>query len=110
MTTATRALKEGIRDLAHDLGVSALGGKGATSRKTPNEILDRCQRFVVDPLPLLYASRGAAKVDCAALQDGYQLDHPVFFCPLAANGAWCHTLKSCRASRPAEPPTRDAAR
>jgi hypothetical protein len=76
-TTATGALKEGIRNIEHDLGVTAgrnsdphsqhwldgprlrtvLGGKGATSRKTPNEILDRCERLAVDPGPLLYASR-----------------------------------------------------
>lgn len=49
------------------------GDKGATSRKTPHEILDRCKRLAVDPGPLLYASRMAAKVDRAALQDGYQL-------------------------------------
>ena len=75
----TGALKEGIRDIEHDLGVYALGGKGATSRKTPTEILDRCERLAVDPGPLVYASRMAAKVDSAALQDGYQLYHHSFF-------------------------------
>jgi hypothetical protein len=63
----------------HDLGFYALGGKGATSRKTPHEILDRCERSAVDPGPLLYASRLAAKVDSSALQDGYQLYHHAFF-------------------------------
>jgi len=53
--------------------------KGATSRKTPTEILDRCERLAVDPEPLLYASRMAAKVDSDALQDGYQLHDHVFF-------------------------------
>ncbi len=74
-TTVTGALKEGLRDLERDLGLFALGGKGATSRKTPHEILDRCERLAVDPRPLLHASRMAAKVDNAALQDGYQLYH-----------------------------------
>jgi hypothetical protein len=86
-TTSTGALKEGIRDLEHDLGVYALGGKGATSRKTPTEILDRCERLAVDPRPLLYASRMAAKVDSAALQDGYQLYHHSFF--FSGSGHWC---------------------
>lgn len=78
-TTSTGALKEGIRDIEHDLGVYALGGKEATSRKTPTEILDRCKRLAVDPGPLLNASRLAAKVVGVVLQDGYQLDHHSFF-------------------------------
>src|ERR687895_365944 len=41
-TTVTGALKEGIRGLEHDLGVFAQGGKGAASRKTPSEIVNRC--------------------------------------------------------------------
>jgi hypothetical protein len=86
-TTSTGALKEGIRGLETDLGVYALGGKGATSRKTPTEILDRCERLAVDPAPLLYASRMAAKVDSAALQDGYQLYHHSFF--FSADSQWC---------------------
>jgi uncharacterized protein len=86
-TTVTGALKEGLRDVAHDLGVFAQGGKGLTSRKTPTEILDRCERLAVDPGPLLYASRMTAKVDNAAVQDGYQLYHHAFFFTRA--GHWC---------------------
>src|SRR5262249_36858693 len=37
--------------------------------------------------PLVYASRTAAKVDSAAVQDGYQLYHHVFF--FTAGGDWC---------------------
>src|SRR5437588_331102 len=37
--------------------------------------------------PLVYASRTAAKVDSAAVQDGYQLYHHVFF--FTAAGEWC---------------------
>ena len=85
-TTVTGALKEGLRGVEHDLGVFALGGKGATSRKTPTEILDRCERLAVDPRPLLYASRMTAKVDNAAVQDGYQLYHHAFF--FTAAGDW----------------------
>ena len=65
----------------------AQGGKGATSRKTPTEILDRCERLAVEPRPLLYASRMAAKVDSAAVQDGYQLCHHAFF--FTRRGHWC---------------------
>ena len=86
-TTVTGALKEGLRAIEHELGVFAQGGKGATSRKTPTEILDRCERLAVEPGPLLYASRMAAKVDSAAVQDGYQLYHHAFFFTRA--GHWC---------------------
>ena len=78
-TTVTGALKEGIKGLEHDLGLYAQGGKGMTSRKTPGEIVERCDQLSIDPTPLVYASRMAAKVDSAAVQDGYQLYHHTFF-------------------------------
>jgi uncharacterized protein len=78
-TTVTGALKEGIKGLEHELGFYAQGGKGLTSRKTPGEIAGRCDDLSIDPKPLVYASRMAAKVDSAAVQDGYQLYHHAFF-------------------------------
>jgi uncharacterized protein len=86
-TTVTGALKEGIRGLEGDLGFHAGGGKGAVSRKTPAEITQACERLSVDPRPLVYASRMSAKVDSAAVQDGYQLYHHAFF--FTPSGAWC---------------------
>jgi uncharacterized protein len=86
-TTVTGALKEGLKGLERELGVFAQGGKGATSRKTPAEITARCDRLSIDPQPLVYASRTAAKVDSAAVQDGYQLYHHAFF--FTANRDWC---------------------
>jgi len=86
-TTATGALKEGLRGIEHELGVYSQGGKGATSRKTPAEIRDRCERLAIDSGPFIYASRMAAKVDSAAVQDGYQLYHHAFF--FSAAGHWC---------------------
>jgi uncharacterized protein len=78
-TTVTGALKEGIKGMEHELGFYAQGGKGLTSRKTPGEILKRCEELSLDAAPLVYASRMAAKVDSAAVQDGYQLYHHTFF-------------------------------
>ena len=72
-TTVTGALKERLRGIEHELGVYSQGGKGASLRKTPAEIRDRCERLAIDSAPLIYASRMAAKVDSAAVQDGYQL-------------------------------------
>jgi uncharacterized protein len=86
-TTVTGAVKEGLRGIQHELGVFAGGGKGAASRKTPAEIEHACERLSLDARPLVYASRMSAKVDSAAVQDGYQLYHHAFF--FTASGGWC---------------------
>ncbi len=46
-----------------------------------------CEALGNDPAPLVYASRTAAKVDSAAVQDGYQLYHHAFF--FTADSNWC---------------------
>jgi hypothetical protein len=86
-TTVTGAVKEGLRGIERELGVFAGGGKGAASRKTPAEIHEHCERLSIDARPLVYASRMSAKVDSAAVQDGYQLYHHAFFFTRA--GQWC---------------------
>jgi len=86
-TTVCGAVKEGLKDIDRELGFFAAGGKGKTSRKAPAEIAGWCERLGRDPRPLVYASRTAAKVDSAAVQDGYQLYHHVFF--FTAAGDWC---------------------
>jgi uncharacterized protein len=86
-TTVTGAVKEGIKGLEGDLRLHAGGGKGAVSRKTPSEIVAACERIGLDAAPLVYASRMSAKVDSAAVQDGYQLYHHAFF--FTADGGWC---------------------
>src|ERR1044072_7357381 len=74
-TTVCGALKEGLKDINKDIGLFVCGGKGGTSRKTPLEIAEFCERrlFKEDPEKLIYASKMSAKVDSAALQDGYEL-------------------------------------
>ena len=74
----TGALKEGLLGIEHELGVYSQGGKDATSRKAPVEIRERCDRLCIDSGPLLHPSRTTAKVDSAAVQDGYQLYHHAF--------------------------------
>ena len=86
-TTVCGALKEGIRGQEHDLGLFIAGGKGATSRQTPVEIGNYAPYLSVDPQPLVYASRMAAKVDSVAVQDGYTLYHHVFV--FTREGEWC---------------------
>jgi uncharacterized protein len=89
VTTVTcGALKEAYRRLGPDLGIVAAGGKGGTSRKTPQEIADASDRLaIVGGERLIYASRMSAKVDSAAVQDGFALYHHSFF--FAPDGAWC---------------------
>jgi len=83
-TTTTGALKEALRDLR--VGVYAAGGKGGTSRKTPEMIEKIAAQVGLDPDPLVHTSRLVAKVDSAALQDGYALYHHVIF--FANRGSW----------------------
>ena len=85
-TTVCAALKEGIRGLEEELGLFIAGGKGRHSRKTPDQIDAYCQRLSLPGDKLVYASRMSAKVDSAALQDGYQIYHHTFF--FAARGRW----------------------
>jgi len=88
-TILTAALKEAIRHEEKDLGLFICGGKGKTSRKTPDEILGWAETL---SLPdgsgsnLVYNSRMAAKVDNSLIQDGYQIYHHAFF--FSRNGAW----------------------
>src|SRR5919202_2247824 len=85
-TTVCGAVKEGLRGVDRELGLFAAGGKGGTSRKTPAQIVEACERLGRDADPLVYASKTAAKVDNAAVQDGYQLYHHAFF--FTPQGDW----------------------
>ncbi len=89
VTTVTcGALKEAAKLYGNDLGILVAGGKGATSRKTPAEIIAAADRLGLSHGDrLVYASKMSAKVDSAAVQDGYQLyQHNMFFTP---SGQWC---------------------
>lgn len=85
-TTVCAALKEGLRGLEHDLGLVVAGGKGAASRRTPEELREAGCRWGLDADRLVYASRLSAKVDSNALQDGYRLYHHTFVATL--RGQW----------------------
>jgi hypothetical protein len=85
-TTLCGAIKEGIKGLEKDLGLFIAGGKGKTSRQTPTELEKWGELISINPAPLVYASRMSAKVDSAAVQDGYQLYHHSFF--FTSHGSW----------------------
>src|SRR5438046_898024 len=72
-TILTAALKEAIRGQERDLGIFICGGKGATSRKTPDEIRGWGERLALatpHAENLVYNSKMSAKVDSALVQDG----------------------------------------
>ncbi len=85
-TTTCAALKEGLRGLDRDAGIVVAGGKGKTSRRAPSEIEQGCEAFGIDGEPLVRASKLAAKVDSAAVQDGYEVYQHTFV--LTAGGSW----------------------
>ena len=85
-TTVCGALKQGLKDRQHELGLIVAGGKGRTSRQTPAELTSAGDWLGLDPAPFVQASRLAAKVDNNALQDGYQIYHHVFL--LDRDGHW----------------------
>ena len=85
-TTVCAALKEGTRGLEDELGLYIAGGKGKTSRQTPAQIAAFAGSLSGSHLPLVRASRMAAKVDSCLLQDGYQLYHHTFV--FTARGSW----------------------
>lgn len=87
-TTVCGALKEGLRGCERELGLFIAGGKGKTSRKTPQDIINYADKYglAVRPEKLVYASKMSAKVDNTAVQDGYQLYHHTFI--FTIKGDW----------------------
>jgi len=86
-TTLTGALKEALRP--DELGIAVCGGKGKASKLAPLEIQGLADVFSFTTQrtdELKYASRMAAKVDNACVQDGYQLYHHAFI--VAESGDW----------------------
>lgn len=72
-TSVLGALKRGLRPVQAELGLYVCGGRGKESRQTPSELLHVGERTGLDGDELGRASRLVAKVDSAAIQDGFQL-------------------------------------
>ncbi|TIP28011.1 MAG: DUF763 domain-containing protein [Mesorhizobium sp.] len=72
-TSVIGALKRGLAPLSGELGIHVCGGRGAHSRKTPHELAVIGERVGFDGTGLATASRLVAKVDSAAVQDGFDL-------------------------------------
>jgi len=88
-TILTAALKEAIRGREKQLGIFICGGKGKTSRKTPDQIEEWADKLSLPDNSvnnLVYNSRMSAKVDSSLVQDGFQIYHHSFF--FSRKGSW----------------------
>jgi uncharacterized protein len=85
-TSVIGALKRGLGPLQDELGIHVCGGRGQHSRKTPDELLALGERIGFDGAKLTRASRLVAKVDSAAVQDGFDLYLHGFF--VTDDGKW----------------------
>jgi uncharacterized protein len=72
-TSVIGALKRGLAPLAGELGIHVCGGRGRHSRQTPQELIAAGECSGFDGEDLARASRLVAKVDSAAVQDGFDL-------------------------------------
>lgn len=85
-TSVLGALKRGLTPLSRELGLHVCGGRGSHSRQTPLELERIGARVGFDGHALAKASRLVAKVDSAAVQDGFDLYLHGFF--VTDDGQW----------------------
>jgi hypothetical protein len=85
-TSVIGALKRGLAPLQSELGIYVCGGRGKHSRRTPEELEVLSARLGFDGKALIRASRLVAKVDSAAVQDGFDLYLHGFF--VTDDGKW----------------------
>jgi hypothetical protein len=85
-TSVIGALKRGLNPLSKELGIHVCGGRGSHSRRTPDELLSVGERVGLDGEALARESRLVAKVDSAAVQDGFDLYLHGFV--VAEDGKW----------------------
>ncbi len=86
-TSVLGALKRGLAPLGDELGIYVCGGRGRHSRRTPDELQTVGERTGLDADALARSSRLVAKVDGAAVQDGYELYLHGFV--VSREGRWC---------------------
>ncbi|RZM26580.1 MAG: DUF763 domain-containing protein [Pedobacter sp.] len=72
-TSVMGALKRAINPHARELGLYICGGKGKSSRNTPEELLRYSDKTGLNGGELVRCSKLSAKVDNTAVQDGFQL-------------------------------------
>jgi uncharacterized protein len=72
-TTVLGALKRGLAPVSRELGLHVCGGRGAQSHATPGDLVALGEAIGFDGAALARTSRLVAKVDSAAVQDGFAL-------------------------------------
>jgi uncharacterized protein len=85
-TSVIGALRQGLQSVGPELGLYVCGGKGKYSRQTPQQLRAIAERVSLDGEALGRTSRLVAKVDSAAVQDGFDLYLHGFI--LAEDGKW----------------------
>ncbi len=86
-TSVVGALKRGLAPIQRELGIYVCGGKGRKARQTPAELAVVGDSTGMDAHALATSSRLVAKIDAAAVQDGFDLYLHAFFVSL--DGGWC---------------------
>src|SRR5690606_8303765 len=86
-TSVIGALKRGLDPLQDELGIYVCGGRGRHSRRTPSELAAVGERTGLDGDAFADTSRLVAKIDSAAVQDGFDLYLHAFI--VSADGDWC---------------------
>ena len=76
----------GLAPMEDELGIHVCGGRGRHSRRTPDELTALGDRIGLDAPALVRSSRLVAKVDSAAVQDGFDLYLHGFF--VTDDGKW----------------------
>ena len=72
-TSVIGALKRGLAPRAHELGLYVCGGRGRSSRNTPNELRSLAEQRGFDGDALVRISRLTARIDNNAIADGFQI-------------------------------------
>ena len=85
-TSVMGALKRGLGPRAGELGIYVCGGRGRSSRNTPNELRSLADRHGFDGDALVRTSRLTARVDNNAIADGFQIYLHSFV--LTSQGEW----------------------
>ena len=96
-TSVVGALKRGLAPLQDELGIHVCGGRGRFSRQTPHELVLIGERVGFDGAEFAKTSRLVAKVDSAAVQDGFELYLHSFI--IADDGRWTVVQQGMNAER-----------
>ncbi|HEY4974392.1 MAG TPA: DUF763 domain-containing protein [Steroidobacteraceae bacterium] len=96
-TSVIAALQRGLAPIRHELGIYVCGGKGLRARETPSQLTRLGDETGLDAAALTHASRLVAKVDGAAVQDGFDLYLHAFIATSA--GRWCVVQQGMNAHR-----------